>query len=60
LRENGAKVSEVGIGLGDTSVRVWRYLAKVGDEEAVESAPKTRPDNGICGHDFDGDGRRSR
>jgi len=43
LREKGAKVSEVGIGLGDTSARFRRYLAKVGDE-AVESAPKTRPD----------------
>jgi len=46
LREKGAKVSEVGIGLGDTSARFWRYLAKVGDEEVVESAPKTRPDSG--------------
>ena len=45
MREKGAKVSEVGIGLGDTSARFRRYLAKVGDEEAVESAPKTRPDN---------------
>ena len=44
MREKGAKVSEVGIGLGDTSARFRRYLAKVGDEEAVESAPKTRPD----------------
>jgi len=39
------KVSEVGIGLGDTSVRFRQYPAKVGDEEAVESTPKTRLDN---------------
>jgi len=49
LREKGVKVSEVGIGLGDTSARFRQYLAKVGDEEAVESAPKTRPDIGAGG-----------
>jgi len=41
------RLEKVGYFLGDISEKFRRYLAKVGDEDAVKSTPKTGQDTGL-------------